>query len=499
MEQPVLVKSFANGITLVCEKEASFTEILDAVTDKFEHSGRFFAGSHLALRLEGREFSDMEKIRLVRAIEESASTEIIDVIDAAQEDSAALVKEYKGLKEELPDMLRVIKGPVRSGVELEGSSGVLVDGNVHVGAQIRSEGSIIVMGSLEGCAHAGYHGKRDSFIAAMDFDPEGIQIGPGEIVRTGLMKGRSLVVRKENGEFQSQTLDFPFVPEQVQPDKSKVYWFFGVGRNVGNTSIVLHTASYWARHGKKILLLDMSGGKDNLAARFGIDDNAVFLLKNLLKDQCSFFQAALRPKQLPDVTLVSSKKPLLFLNKDMQNGLHLLFAAVKNEFDFILVDASDSDDSVVRTACKEEGRKIVVSTDDFTSLSDADYFISRLQDRGESPVALVNRCKGKDLEDVKMASRMQKRLEIPIIECISEDPHVSVAEKRGVPVSPKSSFGEGITVLCNTLTGTISTLFATPSAVKTETSLKTSPSDVQLPKSIDASAILSRLRSHNRK
>jgi septum site-determining protein MinC len=53
---------------------------------------------------------------------------------------------------------------------------------VNPGSEIRSKGSIIVLGGLYGRAHAGSYGNASSFICAIEMEAEGLMIGEAEYV-----------------------------------------------------------------------------------------------------------------------------------------------------------------------------------------------------------------------------------------------------------------------------------------------------------------------------
>jgi septum site-determining protein MinC len=71
----------------------------------------------------------------------------------------------------------VYRGNLRSGQLLQRDESILVIGDVNPGAQLISNGDILIWGRLRGVAHAGAAGAEDSVIGALLFEPTQLRIG----------------------------------------------------------------------------------------------------------------------------------------------------------------------------------------------------------------------------------------------------------------------------------------------------------------------------------
>src|SRR5262249_16446202 len=78
--------------------------------------------------------------------------------------------------EAMPPGARFVMGPLRSGMIVDHAGHVIVIGDVNPGAEVRAEGSIIVLGRLRGVAHAGIGGPH-GFITALSLQPQQLRIG----------------------------------------------------------------------------------------------------------------------------------------------------------------------------------------------------------------------------------------------------------------------------------------------------------------------------------
>jgi septum site-determining protein MinC len=77
------------------------------------------------------------------------------------------------------NLAKFVRGPIRSGVILESDRHLIVLGDVNPGAEVRSLGSITVLGRMRGVAHAGA-GTADGaggFILALELAPQQLRLG----------------------------------------------------------------------------------------------------------------------------------------------------------------------------------------------------------------------------------------------------------------------------------------------------------------------------------
>ncbi len=70
-----------------------------------------------------------------------------------------------------------LKRNVRSGQKLRSEGSVVVWGDVHESAEITAVGDIVVLGRMQGVAHAGCEGDMDSIIFALELAPTQLRIG----------------------------------------------------------------------------------------------------------------------------------------------------------------------------------------------------------------------------------------------------------------------------------------------------------------------------------
>ena len=158
-----------------------------ALQDRLAQSASFFRNAQVAVDVGSRPATEDELIGLVEllktngmtlgAVRTSAertfqsalalgltatleSAEGIPVADAAPATSNATATGYF-----------VYRGYLRSGHRLKRKESILVIGDVNPGAEVISEGDVLVWGRLRGVAHAGAKGNQRAIVAALDMEP----------------------------------------------------------------------------------------------------------------------------------------------------------------------------------------------------------------------------------------------------------------------------------------------------------------------------------------
>ncbi len=186
------LKSSKYVLTLVMDPVVSFQQILTDVTQKFQKSARFFRGAQMALEFKGRDLSDEEQSRVVSAITESCSLDIICVLQ--ESDPGQEKAQYEAITEVLknrpPDTgegegssesgveesADVIHTTVKNGQKIFSDSSVLVLGDVEPMAEISSSQSIFVAGQVTGTLRAGLDGDEKSYAAALVLKPKNLEV-----------------------------------------------------------------------------------------------------------------------------------------------------------------------------------------------------------------------------------------------------------------------------------------------------------------------------------
>ena len=174
MSQSVMIKSNKYGINLVLDPNIPFVELLKDVIEKFKASEKFFKNAELAISFEGRKLSEEEENRIIEAITENTTIQILCIVQNGSEQEAVMkqqIEYYQAVEQQFMNANTgsgdFYRGTLRSGQVIESESSVTIIGDVNPGAKIISQGNIVILGALKGNAHAGSAGDRNCFIFAL--------------------------------------------------------------------------------------------------------------------------------------------------------------------------------------------------------------------------------------------------------------------------------------------------------------------------------------------
>lgn len=215
MSNEVVIKSNRKGVNLVLNEEAPFDKLVQTIGDKFKETGSFFKDARVAVTYTGRTLSETEKRQIVEAIMTNSAVQVESIAEqqSGQEEQTREQKERlaerraaRAAQEEAHAQEQMYvpegsgdfyKGNLRSGQVLESASNITLIGDVNPGANIISQGNIVILGSLKGTACAGAAGDNNCFIFALDMRPIQLQIGEYIAKSPDREKGPRRFFRKE--------------------------------------------------------------------------------------------------------------------------------------------------------------------------------------------------------------------------------------------------------------------------------------------------------------
>lgn len=163
----VTIKGTKDGLVFRLDDSCEWDVLLEELRHKLEKTHQqILTGPiiHVHVKLGERVVGDEEKDR-IRSIIGTKGNLLIQSIES---EAAAEPEGDPGLK--------LLKGIVRSGQTLRHEGHLLFMGDVNPGGTIECTGSIYVMGSLRGMAHAGFDGDEGAIIAASYLRPTQLRI-----------------------------------------------------------------------------------------------------------------------------------------------------------------------------------------------------------------------------------------------------------------------------------------------------------------------------------
>jgi septum site-determining protein MinC len=185
VKESVIIKSSRYGIHLILNSEVSFEKLLSDIKNKFVDSEKFFGEAAVVISFEGRELSGDEQSMIIDCISENTSIKILCIAERDEVLDEVLKGRIEAKEKELntkepeensPIKSTFYRGTLSYGEEIAVDESIVIVGDVPRTASVVSKGSIIVLGALKGRAFAGMDEDTDSFIAALQFEPEQFNI-----------------------------------------------------------------------------------------------------------------------------------------------------------------------------------------------------------------------------------------------------------------------------------------------------------------------------------
>lgn len=179
MREPVIIKSFCNGICILLDPEMEFCTICEILAGKLREAKKFFGTVSVALSIEGRSLSREEERRILDVIYANSDLKILCIVGNDEEKDRLYLRAIRYTRKKLFETGngQFYKGNLTRREVLETDSGIVILGDVLKGCKVISKGNIVVLGRLYGDAYAGAAGDDRCQITALEMEPEKLRIG----------------------------------------------------------------------------------------------------------------------------------------------------------------------------------------------------------------------------------------------------------------------------------------------------------------------------------
>ncbi len=197
---------------------------------------------------------------------------------------------------------------------------------------------------------------------------------------------------------------------------------------VGKTSVCANLGYSLAKLKKRVLLVDVDIGLNNLDVVMGVENKVVFDLIDVLEGKCRPKQALIRDFDnynlyiLPSVHSLNYKKIDAFFIKNAIDEM-------EESFDYILIDCPAGLDIPFERAVFLADEALIVSTPHISSLRDADKTLKVLSSKNINILGLVvNRVRGDMVINKEMLDPIEisKAISLPLIGILPEDDNISI-------------------------------------------------------------------------
>ena len=219
----------------------------------------------------------------------------------------------------------------------------------------------------------------------------------------------------------------------------KVYLICSGKGGTGKTMFAANLGVSFAQRGYKCVIVDMDMGLRNLDLYFGLENNIVYDVYDVMTGVCSIKQALVKDTSIENLSIMGSSPER---EKGDLTPLHVqvLCEKLKEQFDYVIMDApSGLDDGLVLAAAGADAA-IIVTVPEFAALRDADAVDAELLKLGiHRRYVVLN----KVIAEMMNAGYIPKLREIngmvrPILlGTIQNDTNINISTIMGTPIVMK--------------------------------------------------------------
>ncbi len=210
----------------------------------------------------------------------------------------------------------------------------------------------------------------------------------------------------------------------------------------GKTSLAAGVGTALAQSGAKVLCVDCDIGLRNLDLALGLTDRALMDFSDVALSRCSLADAVVAHPGVPGLYLLTA--PVRMRGPAVTEAdMRKLLDEIRREFDYCLLDAPAGLGLGFRLAVCGADRCVVVTTQDASSLRDAQHTVMELKGFGSGRLHLVvNRVRKKLLHSMHATiDDAMDKAGLPLIGVVPEDDELTLSLNQGVPLLLASHSG----------------------------------------------------------
>ena len=173
MRSCIKVNLTNENLIIKINEESEQKEIVESLKKKVTQLKKLYKDEKTPILITGKVLKENERIEIKNIIQEKIDVKVS--FDMPQELGLHGIK--KSFSQEIESsQTKFHKGAVRSGQRIEYEGSIVILGDVNGGAEVIAGDNVIVLGVLRGLAHAGAYGNKKAIIAAASIDCKQIRI-----------------------------------------------------------------------------------------------------------------------------------------------------------------------------------------------------------------------------------------------------------------------------------------------------------------------------------
>ena len=221
---------------------------------------------------------------------------------------------------------------------------------------------------------------------------------------------------------------------------------------VGKTTLVVNLGYALSKLDKKVLVVDMDFGLNNLDVVLGVENKIVYDIFDCLEGKCRASQAIIEHFDCPNLHILPTNRT--FCPRVDDNSIKIILDEIEDSYDFILIDCPAGIDNSFSRAVNLANEAIIVTTPHISSVRDADKVQTLLDNYSISPIWLVvNRARGDMMLNGEMINinTIAEYLSLNLLGVVPEDDCISVQLLSGGMVGQNNQAYIAYSMIANRL------------------------------------------------
>lgn len=210
----------------------------------------------------------------------------------------------------------------------------------------------------------------------------------------------------------------------------------------GKTSITGGVAASLSLMGRSVLCIDMDIGLRNLDITLGLNDRALMDFSDVALGRCPLARAAVDHPEIKGLALLTA--PMSLPASLTAEKVRALLDTARTIYDYILIDSPAGLGVGFRLAICGADRAVVVSTNDASSLRDAQRTVVEM-DHLRQVHLVMNRIQTRLLRKLRTTiDDAMNAAGLPLIGVVPEDPQVILCANLGQPITSRGKKGAAL-------------------------------------------------------
>lgn len=216
----------------------------------------------------------------------------------------------------------------------------------------------------------------------------------------------------------------------------KVFLIASGKGGTGKTTFATNFGAVIAKSGKSVVVLDLDLGLRNLDIFLGLENNVVYDVYDVLTGVCRIKQALIKDKRFDNLYLMAAS-PCREDGTLTPLHVQVLCEKLKNNYDYIIVDAPSGIDDGLFLAAAGADAAIIVTTADYCAIRDADVLDQQLVSMGINDRYVVLNKVNAEMMAAGYAPKLRditSMLRPPLAGIIQYDDNIAISTNLGVPI-----------------------------------------------------------------